>query len=70
MKLKSSDAGHAISVSADDQRMAMVLGPQQDTDYLVYIYDRAKGCRWYNTQTGEIGGEWGAKGIVPIPIVF
>ena len=64
VKLKSSDAGHAISVSADDRRMAMVLGPQQDTDYLVYIYDRAQGCRWYNTGTGEIGGQWGAKGIV------
>jgi hypothetical protein len=50
--------------------MAMVLGPQQDTDYLVYIYDRARGCRWYNTQTGELGGEWGAKGIVSIPDRF
>ncbi len=62
MKPKSSDAGHAISVNADDQRMAMVLGPQQDTDYLVYIYDRTKGCRWYNTQTGEIGGNGAPKG--------
>src|ERR1700678_3420368 len=30
LKLNSSDAGHAISVSADDQRLAMVLGPEQD----------------------------------------
>ncbi len=66
LKLKSSDAGHAISVSADDQRMAMVLGPQQDTDYLVYVYDRDKGCRWYNAQTGEIGGQWGPKGNIAI----
>ena len=70
VKLKPSDAGHAISVSADDQRMAMVLGPQQDTDYLVYVFDRAQGCRWYNTQTGEIGGQWGAKGSVSIPDRF
>lgn len=70
VKPKSFDAGHAISVNADDQRMAMVLGPQQDTDYLVYIYDRTKGCRWYNTQTGEIGGNWGTKGIVSIPDRF
>jgi hypothetical protein len=66
-KLNSSDAGHAISVSADDQRMAMVIGPQQDSSFLVYVYDRSKGCRWYNTQTGEIGGQWGAKGQVTIP---
>ena len=67
VKLKSSDAGHAISVSADDRRMAMVVGPEQDTDYLIYVYDRAKGCRWYNAQTGEIGGQWGAKGNISIP---
>jgi hypothetical protein len=66
VKLKSSDTGHAISVSADDQRMTMVVGPEQDTDYLVYVYDRAKGCRWYNAQTGEIGGQWGAKGNISI----
>jgi hypothetical protein len=70
LKLNSSDAGHAISVSADDQRLAMVLGPEQDTNYLIYIYDRARGCRWYNAQTGEIGGQWGAKGIVSIPERF
>jgi len=67
VKLKASDAGHAISTSADDQRMAMVLGPEQDIDYMVYVYDRGKGCRWYNTETGEIGGQWGAKGAVSIP---
>ena len=67
LKLKSSDAGHAISASADDQRMAMVVGPEQDNDYMVYVYDRAKGCRWYNARTGEIGGQWGAKGTVSIP---
>jgi len=67
LKLKASDAGHAISASADDQRMAMVVGPEQDNDYLVYVYDRAKGCRWYNARTGEIGGQWGARGTVSIP---
>jgi len=67
LKLKSSDAGHIISVSADDQRLTMVVGPEQDTDYLVYVYDRAKGCRWYNVQSGEIGGQWGAKGNISIP---
>lgn len=67
LKLKSSDAGRAISTSADDQRLAMVVGPEQDNDSLVYVYDRAKGCRWYDARTGEIGGQWGAKGTVSIP---
>jgi hypothetical protein len=54
--------GLDISVSGDDQRLMGVFGPEQDLDPYVYIYDRKQGCRWYNTSTGEIGGEWGPKG--------
>jgi hypothetical protein len=64
VKLSSNDLGSVIGVSADDNRLMTVLGPQQDKNYLVYIYDRAQGCRWYNTQTGEIGGQWGPKGTI------
>jgi nitroreductase len=28
----------------------------------VVVYDKNLGCRWYNTQTGQIGGQWGATG--------
>jgi hypothetical protein len=28
------------------------------------VYDKKLGCRWYNTETGEIGGQWGAVGMV------
>jgi hypothetical protein len=65
-KLDSADLGHAISVSADDRRMTMVVGSEQDTNYLVYVYDLTKGCRWYNARTGEVGGQWGPKGTVSI----
>jgi hypothetical protein len=70
VKLQGSDTGHAISVSADDNRFAATLGPQQDRNYIVYIYDRTQGCRWYNTQTGEIGGQWGPKGTIALPDRF
>jgi hypothetical protein len=59
-----------LSVSADDRRLMTVLGPQQDHNYMVYIYDRDKGCRWYNTQTGEVGGKWGPRGMIPAPYRF
>ncbi len=62
--LRASDHIHAVTVSGDDTRMATSVGPQQDQNYLIYVYDRKRGCRWYNTQTGEIGGEWGPKGTV------
>lgn len=28
----------------------------------VIVYDKTLGCRWYNTQTGQIGGQWGPSG--------
>jgi len=66
LKLNSDDKAIALSVSADDSRFLIVLGPEQDRDYLLYLYDRDKGCRWYNTQTGEVGGQWGPKGIASL----
>lgn len=70
VKLASGDGGNLTSVSADDNRFMAVFGPQQDKSYLLYIYDRKQGCRWYNTQSGEIGGEWGPKGTISIPDRF
>jgi len=70
VKLDSRDSGHSVTVSADDDRFMTVLGPEQDRNYLVYIYDRKQGCRWYNTQTGEVGGQWGPKGTISVPDRF
>jgi hypothetical protein len=64
--MKSSDKVFRISVSGDDNRFTTVLGPEQDRNYVVMVYDREKGCRWYNTETGEIGGQWGPKGTTPL----
>ncbi len=70
VKLDARETGHAITVSADDNRFMTVLGPQQDKNRFVYIYDRTQGCRWINTETGEIGGEWGPKGTISVPDRF
>jgi len=70
VKLGSSDTATLVSVSADDNRFLTMIGPQQDKNYMVYVYDRAQGCRWYNTQTGEIGGQWGPKGTISVPDRF
>jgi hypothetical protein len=66
-KLNSSDIAYGVSVSADDRRMSTAVGPQQDRNFMVYVYDRKQGCRWYDTRTGEIGGEWGPKGTISVP---
>ena len=70
VKLDARDSGHDISVSADDNRFMTTIGPRQDEGYLVYVYDRTHGCRWYNPQTGEVGGEWGPKGTISVPDRF
>jgi len=68
--LKGGDFGTLFGVSADDNRLLAVFGPQQDTNDLVYVYDRQKGCRWYNTRTGEIGGKWGPAGTTAATLRF
>lgn len=70
IKLKPGDQGHDLTVNADDSRFMTVLGPRQDESDLVYIYDRRQGCRWYNTQTGQVGGQWGPKGTISLPDRF
>jgi hypothetical protein len=70
VKLGAGDRANVISVSADDNRFMTTLGPGQNKNYLVYIYERNHGCRWYNTETGEIGGDWGPKGTISVPDRF
>jgi len=67
VKLGFGDYGTFMSVSGDDKRFLAVFGPQQDKNYLVYVYDREQGCRWYNTLTGEISGQWGPRGTISFP---
>lgn len=70
IKMDVRDSGHTISVSADDSRFMISIGPKQDENYLIYVYDRSQGCRWYNTVTGEVGGNWGPKGTISTPDRF
>lgn len=52
-----------VSLSADDSRISISEGgPQSGKDPFVVVYDKSLGCRWYNTQTGQIGGQWGITG--------
>lgn len=70
VRLEFSDTAHSVSASTDDNRLMTVLGPRQDDNYIIYVYDRSLGCRWYNTKTGEIGGKWGEKGNISLPDRF
>jgi hypothetical protein len=51
------------TLSTDDSRVVISEGGSQSGKHpFVVVYDKKLGCRWYNTQTGQIGGQWGATG--------
>jgi hypothetical protein len=67
----SSKSDDSVSVSADDRRLADSMGGRLSGAHpFLIVYDAKFGCRWYNTHTGEIGGEWGAVGEATTPDRF
>ncbi len=60
-----------ISISADDNRIEINAGGTQPGNRIfVIVYDKKLGCRWYDTQTGQIGGQWGPTGPAVVPEDF
>jgi hypothetical protein len=46
------------SLSSDDQTFAAEMGPEQDEDPYVVIYNASKGCRWINVKTWQVSSGW------------
>jgi hypothetical protein len=60
-----------ISISADENRVEINAGGNQPGNRtFAIVYDKQLGCRWYNTQTGQIGGSWGPTGQAVVPENF
>jgi hypothetical protein len=56
-----------VNLSLDDSRMSISEGGKESGSHMfVVVYDQTAGCRWYNTQTGQIGGQWGATGTASV----
>lgn len=52
-----------LDVSRDEQTFIVAASSGiQNSAVDVIVYNRTNGCRWYNTQTGQIGGNWGVSG--------
>lgn len=57
-----------ITLSTNDGRVVISEGGKDSGDHpFVIVYDQQLGCRWYNTQTGQIGGKWGSVGSASVP---
>ena len=56
-----------VSLTLDDSRVSISEGGSQSGKHMfVVVYDKNLGCRWYNTQTGQIGGQWGTTGTATV----
>jgi hypothetical protein len=56
-----------VSLSLDDTRVSISEGGSEFGKHIfVVVYDKNLGCRWYNTQTGQIGGQWGTSGLASV----
>lgn len=56
-------SGDDVIPSLDDNRLSLSEGGSSFGAHMfVVVYDKKLGCRWYNTQTGKIGGQWGKSG--------
>ena len=65
--LASEVSDNDVSLSANDRRISISEGGSEfGGNMFVVVYDVALGCRWYNTQTGQIGGQWGTAGTATI----
>jgi hypothetical protein len=57
-----------VTVSKDDQTFStsFSLTGGQGSGVWVVVWNRAHGCRWMNTQTGQVGGGWGPTGTINV----
>ena len=56
-----------VTISLDDSRVSISEGGTESGNHMfVVVYDKKLGCRWYNTQTGQIGGQWGTTGTATV----
>lgn len=62
---KVSSSGNVLS--DDDNRIVVSAGGNAfGSRPFVIVYDQTLGCRWYNAETGQVGGAWGPTGQVSI----
>ncbi len=46
------------SLSSDDSTFIAEMGPEQDVDPYVVVWNAVKGCRWMNVKTWEVSQGW------------
>lgn len=63
--LKGITQWKELAVSHDEKRFIVAASSgNQDTAHLIAVWDVTQGCRWLDTLTGQVGGNWGPQGTV------
>ncbi len=56
------------SLSSDDSTFIAEMGPEQDVDSYVVVWNATKGCRWMNVKTWEVSQGWNTGLTNPLKI--
>ena len=56
------------SLSSDDATFVVDLGPEQDVNPYVVVWNATKGCRWLNVNTWEVSQGWNTGLANPVKI--
>ena len=49
---------HDTALSSDDSTFVAALGPEQDVDRYVVVWNATRGCRWINVRSWEVSQGW------------
>ena len=56
------------ALSSDDSTYIASMGPEQDLDHYIVVWNAAKGCRWMNVETWEVSQGWNTGLANPVKI--
>lgn len=59
---------HDRNLSSDDQTVIASVGPEQDDDPYVVVWNASKGCQWLNVQTWQVSAGWNTGLQQPVGI--
>jgi hypothetical protein len=59
---------HDTALSSDDSTFIASLGPEQDVDPYIVVWNATKGCRWMNVKTWEVSQGWNTGSANPVKI--
>jgi hypothetical protein len=61
---------HGTGLSSDDSTVIASIGPLQDRDPYIVVWNAAKGCQWMNVQTWQVSQGWNTGLSNPVNVTW